>query len=408
MTNRILPLTALRRTKVSMHTLVGSLSVIISPVLCAIISFVSLIRRRKPSFIGFSLSLSLIYSFFPVLWDARNNFLLLTEYGGLSFSPYVMFISFLMESFDVQYMAVMFLFGVVIIYSLSRLIAKPLVERKDCDILHYYLCLSLFFMTIEFRAVFDIQKTTLALALFVVALNTENLIVRWAVIALAVVTHPFVAALAMLIPAARVVDVLGRRVLIILFLIAILITAASVDVISIAASFMSERVQFYAQIEESRFSSEAIAHLIWSLRLFGVLTVAVVSIKSLKETNGRRDRILLNILISACLVTVVVSRNEIFAERFFLAIVILTAYTAAVLRFTMKLLISVVCALGLNVVLHGGYTMLLVFSPRYDVMGSVNDRIEDATKLIYYPTLILLDYQNGPRSDNAVSRSVSE
>ncbi|KKL94427.1 hypothetical protein LCGC14_1864780 [marine sediment metagenome] len=382
------------RVVVSKRSVWSFLAVCINPVVGALFSLWSLISRSRPNHFAFALSLTIIYAYLPVTWDARNNFFRIyanPEYG-LNF--YTSSLQALTAFLGVPYIVAVATIAFLIIYIFSRVIGAKLYARNDYSNLRYFACLALFLGCIEFRAVFDIQKTTLALAFVLLAIDVRDSSLRIALFVLSALIHPFTIALAALVPIAYLVRQSGRPLLFIIFTIATTFGLffspdRAVSLVSTIAPF-SERAALYLLHTESRYSSDSIALLVWALRVFAVQVVAIACILQWKTAEDKRGRYLLNFLAGLCLLTLIFSRNEIFAERFFLAIIILSAYVAVVVKFRIKRLLMICAAILLNVGMHGMYTLRVVHSEGYNVIGSEAQRAEMTQKPFYFPTPLLL------------------
>lgn len=386
---------------ITISKFIGFMGWIFSPVFGAIYSVYAIIYKKSPSYIAFSLSMALIYSYLPVLWDARNNFLHLTFDNLEGSSLYILIFDFWLNDQRLPFIGLLFLFGAISIYILSKSIAHSLY-LNDYNYVGYFLCALLFFMTIEYRYVFDLQRNHLALALIIGGINVRSRQVKWIFFTAAIMTHLFVVSVIFAIYAAKIIKNNATPLLWVVVAISAALAAAAVDSLSIISPiipFAQNRLEIYAALNETRFSSSAIALTIWLMRYISFIVVAYVMLKMIPLCQRRDLKTIIKATILCCIAAILTSRNEVFSERNFMTILLLTAYISANIHMPTKYLVFIVMIMGINILAHGVKTLILVFSDKYTVIGDEGYRIDAALMLLKFPTIMLLDFESGPYSN---------
>jgi hypothetical protein len=384
----------------------------VMPVFGVVASVLFIINRRIPSWIAFAMSVSLIYSYMPILWDVRNNFFLVhlfRENIGLNF--YVRVIDLLESYIGLQYIFVLFLFGVLIIYIFGRVIGEGIFEHHRSDKVYFFIGMVMLFMTLEYRSIFDLQKTTLALAFFLLAVNCENKIYQYALSMLAILVHPLVLLIVILFWFAKV----GRRfslqiwggVILVGLILAVVLTPDNLTTLGLASGAVPEKIAYYFTNKESRFSTKAVSNIVWVLRIFACLTITVACIIQMKNSKNDRESRLLRFLAYLAIATISLSRNDVFVERYFIALVIFSAYVISKIRFRKNLAAFIMIPIMANVLLHGIYTIMLVHGESYKIIMTSYERKDMSLRGGYYPTVLLLDYARIGYSDDLIMSRAS-
>lgn len=389
---------------------VALMAALVAPSLGLLAAAIALFSRRRPNFLAFAFSLALVYSYLPLMWDARNNFFEIFVFRSVEFNLYTLGLYIACFTFGIEYMSAIFIFGTVIIYIFTRVVYSRILDRSDLSVFEYFLCVLLLLMAVEFRAVFDLQKTSLALALFLVGLNTESKRVQYGMYALSAVIHPFTIAILAIIPIAHAVRRVHLEVWILVLVVTFTLTAVMTPerLLDIASDvpIIPSRAVYYLGISETRFSSPSVAELVWALRASAAASIAIVCVLQMRKIENPYERWLLNAISILALFTLLISRNEILVERYFMALILLSAYAAARIKFNKVGLILIVFAIFANVSLHGVYTLNLAHSDAYNVIGNSQERREMSMKGAYLPTLLLLDYgANGYSNEFILARA---
>jgi len=378
-------------------------SAMMSPFMAVCLSVYYLGTKAKPSWIAFSFSLALIYTYLPVLWDTRNHFAdSYLHFWDLA-PLYTVSLAAFAELFNFEYMFSVFLTGVVIIYILSISIGNKLVEAELRSKAQYYLLLVLFLLTLEYRSLFDIQKTTAAVAVFLLGIQQNKRVAVYLMFFAASVIHPFSAIFSIAYVLGPAFAKLGRRASIALLLAALgaslVFTSPGFLAASGLLSIIPQKAVFYLSSDISRFSSESTSALIMYLRTATLAALVVIFSRHLRRIIDANQQRLIGAIIALSLLGIVLSRNEVFLERFVVGLVILSAYAAIVTEMPTRKLVPLVTSLFVNVSVIGLFTLMLVHSDSYDVVGDRELRIKTSAKAMFFPTLMLLDINRNGWSD---------
>lgn len=397
-------------TSRSVKNPVALTAALVAPSLGLLAAAIDLFSRRRPSFFAFSFSLALIYSYLPLMWDARNNFFEIFVFRSVELNLYTLGLYVACFTLGIEYMTAIFIYGAIVIYISFKVLYSRILERSDLSGFEYFLCVLLLLMTVEFRAVFDLQKTSLALALFLVGLNAESKRLQYGMYALSAVVHPFTIAILAILPIAHAVRRIHLEiwmlVLVLAFTLAAVMTPERLLDIASDVPIIPARAVYYLGISETRFSSPSVAELVWALRASAAALIAVVCVLQMRKIENTYERWLLNVVSILALLTLLISRNEILAERYFMAVILLSAYAAARIKFNKSALMFIIFAIFANVGLHGVYTLNLAHSDAYNVIGNSQERREISMKGAYFPTLLLLDYgENGYSNEFILARA---
>lgn len=378
----------------------------INPVLGVLASLSFIFKRQQPSWIALALSVALIYSYLPLLWDVRNNYFQIYVFRDVDFNLYTGLLDLIINSIGIQYISGVFLFGFFTMYVHGRFIGSHIITGYRDDKLRYFLCFALLFASMEYVAVFGLQKTSLAVAVLIAAICTNN---KPASILLSVVSaliHPFVLGIIILFPLAQVLERLSSRVWVGILLSGLIISLFAtperlVDLLS-SFSFTPNRLLNYLARDNGRFSSEGITNLVWALRVSACLAVAVCCVLEVSRAQRPNERWLLGVLICLSVLTICLSRNEIIIERYFLAMTAVSALTASRVKFVRHRLQVITLSILINVAIHGVYTLHLIHSNSYEVILTHSERREISLRSLYLPTFLLLDYSDWGYSDDLI------
>lgn len=381
------------------------------PILGVIASIFALISKRQPSWIAFSISLALIYSYLPLLWDARNNFVyvFLSESKERNFYTYI--IELLVYHYDLEYISVIALIGAIVIYCFSKIIGRQLVESQKQRGLQFYLVLLLLLLALDYRTIFGLQKTAIALGFYLVGLDARSAGKRYGFFAISALLHPFTLALVVIVPLAGFITKLSTRAIFSIFLcgvtVPVILSPELLAYLALNIEFMpSKLVYYFSNIDFTIYSSEFVSILVWFLRVLACGVVALVSIFQMRKSEAPRERWLLGILFCAAILNFCVSRNEVMLERYFFALVILSTYAAAQVRFSPVPLVCLVAALLMNVSLHGIYTLQLVHTEAYEVILTAGARQQISLRGLSFPFFMLLDHHSFGYSNELIASQV--
>lgn len=378
-----------------------------SPVLNIASCIVMLLNRVRVSYLSLSFSIALVYMYFPLLWDVKNNFyrINIRPEDGLNFYTYLIYA--LINYFGLPFYVAFFLLTALLVSIVAILLGKEVDDiRTSKSYFYFAITLALYFSIFEYRQVVDLQKTTLALVVFLLFFHVNNSWHKVFLLFLSVFVHPFVL---LLICCGIFVRYFHSRYLYIFFLMASLLFGmffyeSAITVIAKAQSIFPERVVGYMLAEPSRFSSQLVAYFVKYLRVLTLLVIACIFLgcQYFEEYSAR-------FVVFVCCLAMLFSFNEVFLERLYLAAVVIAIYFSIKIRIDVKHLFVVAFFILVNSSIHGFYTMKVVFSDsHYPVVQSHDGKVDIFERIFYYPTVVLFCMDSLGYSDRFILNNARE
>lgn len=388
----------------------GLVASLTNPILGVFLNLYLALSRARLNHIGMALSVSLIYSYFPIMWDARNNFVLIFYYSDYDLNTYTRFLYVLTHNIGISYIQAYSILSFITLFIFSRIILGKLIERKDIPYAQYLMCFATFIMCIEYRSIFDLQKTTLAISIILLSFESKKLLLKYVCALLSIAIHPFMILALIAVITSRLLNSLKKRDFFILMVIASLFSLAlKPENLSSIAQFLPpvlEKVIRYLNSDDTRFSSEVVSNLVWLLRYVAFCTVCTFCIIAApkQRSDGNRKKVFVLFMVS--LTGVLTSANEVFAERVFILIVILFGYTCVRVNLPYRIFLASFMILFLNVFIHGAHTMRVAHSRDFAVVGSEDLRLSMSAKPLYFPTILLIFHDKFGYSDDIIKKSL--
>lgn len=372
-----------------------------NPVLGFISGLFFTVFRKKSSYFCLAVSICLIYMYLPMPWDVVHNYNRVFLYPEEGLNLYTYIITIMVYTFGWSYVSVVFLFSVFVAFVYSYSFSRAHIHIKAGGIWYCFFGLLLFLLLYEYRFFLDLQKTTLAIALFILALNCCHSLTKLSFFALSVLIHPLMAGLLAVYAAAKFLRC-NAMVLISLYVAALFFSLFFFDVVVdyvITRGLVSyDRIALYLNLQETRYSSESVAFSVRFLRMFsitGIFFVFLVALPSYPEKGVSRRVVLL-----LCILSIFVSFNEIALERYFYAVYVIAICSVFYLGFNLKWIILIFLFSFANVGAHGFYSLRILFSDSYYYYLDNDDKLNIAARVLYYPTPALLFYELNGASDD--------
>lgn len=379
---------------------------IINPVLCLIGNLISIIRGKRPSYFSSLISIVIILSYFPLLWDVRSNFYRVFYFpeDGLNF--YTSIISFLSDNIGLPFIAVILLYSVIIVTIYVTLLKDDLFEiQKNRSLPNFLITLLLFSFLFEYRELFDLQKTTLSIAFFILSIETKNFIFKNIFLILSVLFHP----LMIMLPIFGIISskfIISYKVHIIIFVISLILgTTMPTYVIDFVSNYFefSPSIVNYLLMNESKFSSENIEFIIRLLKILSSISIFIVFFHFLKTTANYQLKKYSNLILLIASLSVLMSFNDIALERLYLALSILVIFVSIKFRINLKYLSIIYVLIAVNILIHGVHTLHVIFSNSYEVFVNPSPKLDIFLRVFYYPTFFLLDFGDFGQSNEYIN-----
>ena len=117
--------------------------------------------RVRVSYFALSFSIALMYMYFPLLWDVKNNFyrIIFRPEDGLNFYTYA--IQFFVVFFGFSFIGAVFLVSVLMMFVLAVLFGRHLDDIRSGKSYSYYLVSLLLYLSLfEYRQCIDLVGMT--------------------------------------------------------------------------------------------------------------------------------------------------------------------------------------------------------------------------------------------------------
>lgn len=399
--------------KVSKTSFLQMIAALTNPIAGVLYGLLSIIIGRTINLYALTFSIALIYSYLPILWDVRSNYFRLAYFREEGLNPFQHIHAIALDATALSYQSIVFLTTLTTFFAYSLSINRARtrgVQKAAYPLKTRILFVLLLIAIFEYRTTFDLQKTTLALSFFILGVSFNSNITRVVLFSASSLIHPFVAiAVATYLLSRRDNNPLsltsGLSVAFALLLISIFLPKGLTPLLSTFNQILPERLLTYLLIQETRYSSDAIALLVRTQR---VLFILIIYALTLSLSNlPKKDKKLAGATSKLCLLAILFSFNEVFLERFFIA----TTWVAAILFIRNaaqgKLYCAFIIVALLNSALHGGYTLRIIFSERYEVTTmSADERIYYTLKPMYLPSAALLNFEHFGYSDSILKQSL--
>lgn len=383
------------------------LPVILNPVIALIANMVGVIARKKVSYLAISLSIVLVYSYLPVLWDVRNNYYRIYFNPDEGLNPYTQILNFLVTYIGLNFIPSVATIAIIpaIFFSITL---SPMIEgARITSGVKFYSMVFLFLFLFEFRNLFDLQKTYISVTFFIIGLFYRSQFYCWVMMCISIIIHPMMILLPISYAVALIFPIPKSYLVIIAIIggvVGLFLGSVILELVANIASSFIPRAAFYAAVEDSRFSSSNIALLVRYMRIFSLIIFIGVFLKYTSQgyEKNKRTESTVVILLSAC--AILISFNEIALERYYMAVSLVASYLAIKFSMNSKLILMIVFAVGLNTITHGIYTINVIFSPKYDIYANDTIKTSMALKLLFFPSPILAAHELvGYSDDNLAS-----
>lgn len=390
----------------------GWLSALLNPVAGVLVGVFFAFGRKRVSYLAISFSFALAYMYFPLLWDVKNNFyrVLTRPEDGLNFYTYGL--SFLVGGLGLSFMGAVFFFTLVLMGMLALAFEGPLVDLKNNASRGYFIVsLFLYFTLFEYRAAVDLQKTTLAIVCFVFAFKFDDWPRKVVFLSLSAFIHPF----SLILISCYILAIFLKNgvVYFLILFIALMVGFFGSEALVLFAvksqSLLPERVVNYMLLEPSRFSSEVVANFVRHLRVVSLLIIASVFLRYTRSNDFNGIGLSARLVFLICVFSVMFGFNEIFLERLYLAATFFAIYVALKYKISRRGLFLMAFFIAANVVIHGVYTLKVIFSEDYyDVVQSQQDKVDLFGRIFMYPSFFLLAFDDFGYSDNFILENARE
>ena len=146
------------------------------------------------------------------------------------------------------------------------------------------------------------------------------------------------------------------------------------------------------------YSSVNIAIILKTIQVGGAAIICLIFSTNLYNEANPKRKYILRLIASMSILTCLLSFNPVALERYYMATVMLSIYAALKLKIHYKTLVVLLLPIFLNTTIHGLKTMSVMFTS-YDYYIPSHEKFEMATRPLYYPTVLLLNFDKFGQSD---------
>lgn len=380
------------------------LNSLINPVVGFLHAIYLILFKSQINIFFIALNISIIYIYMPLLWDNISNFYYVKSfYNPETANPYQKLILILGDSFNFQYIYLIFGFTFLISYIALSIVSKANSTNKKNVTYKSVLLLMAILLCLDYRNLMDLQKFTLASYLCTYAiLNLESSITKFVVLIVSALLHPFI--IAFVIVYWLLKRIKRNKTYIILFII---ISLFGFLIVPLITEYIIQGISpiVYMYLTEydssSRYSSKYSELIIYFCRLSLVFFVLYL-LSNLKNMSHRTYKL----TYTSLLVLIILSNNPLFFERTFIFFALSAAVYIISSPLSKKQTLAAIVVVGLNLSLNIFWMTGVVFSDKYQTVYNDNStRYQIAAKPFYYPTLLLFDIQTYGYNDNKIIKT---
>ncbi len=389
--------------KFNTYNILNILSFFINPVLSLIFSIFLLINEKKISIILLSLSISLILIYQPLMYDTSSNFYLYFYQRGDSL--YNLTAQFFHNLYGLNYYHIIFLYTFIIMYTWFKPIFFHINHSGNNKI--YFLLILLSIFSLSYRNIMDLNRTMLSISIsfyYVFYINYKykyNLLkfISFSIISLLI--HPISIIIYISLLLSKKIKNINIYFLYILFCIFIgLFFSSIIKNISLITSsydsYIFNSISYYLNSDkwgEINYTFNFLLRKIIELTI--CLLTLYISFKE-KKKNNNKNNFLYNLIILLSGICLLFMDFKTFFERTFL---ILNLFYISLYFYKKNLNITdiilsiliLIYFFSINFIVYGK-----VFNTEYnEIIPNVESRFSIQIKPFYYPTIYLLNIDNG-------------
>lgn len=380
----------------------------INPVLSLLFNLYLYFKRETNiiSTLIISLSIALIFSYFPILYDVSSNFFVVnySESGAfLSFYNYIPF--YLSSSFGVQYISVVYTYTAFIIFSwffIFHMISTG-IEDEFYGYAFFY-----FIFMIIFRDIMDLNRIYLSfsiLSLYVyLSFMRKDKIYHYFLVLLSLIIHP---ASLVVVFIYFISSYINRKIFIALYFISVVFAISGAEVWFDIALFLKNILLEYIHIELDYFSVNtkwgggelSLKELISRSILFLLFSfIYYQGLISIKDNNNFIKFVLLMICFSISLLPF----RTLF-ERYSIVVLLFSPIILFFFNRQKIIIIAVVFVLLMRFLFVNFYWRSEIFTSEYFyVLPNQDKKINMLLKPFYQPTALLLLFKINGYSDEYI------
>lgn len=384
----------------------------INPIVGFIVSMYYSLVGHKKVFFPLSISIVILYSYFPVLWDTRNNFYAIEYWGQYQNNFYNIMYVYLKKWFNLNYITFVFGCSVAISGIWNKLFYESFKGRETTfDKFTNVSLVIVFLLFFEFRYFFDIQRTFLAIvvSLFGSSIIHRNKFFGFAIYVFAFFIHPF----SLFIPIAFILSSvfyqIGKPLVLLVFFLILGFSFRPflLEILNIlkslgAVSDLVVRVDNYISNDSRIYSSDFSFYLVYIIRL-SIIFFVVLLYSSYSDSFLYK-----NSVVIVCMSFIFIS-NDVFFERFYILITLMFYLMFIRLKIKKSHSVFVLMLFLFSFSLNNLNTLRIVFSDKYnEVIPNESFKFEMACKPVYLFTPLLLSYDFFGYSNDVILKEVKK
>lgn len=379
----------------SFYNLILSFTFLINPVFSFFLSFIGFIFKKKEVFI-LSISISLIFAYQPLMYDASSIYFGMEYYGADNF--YISVISFLKKYTLFDYYFVVFIFLVIIFYIWFRVaisLRQKVDEKKD-----FLYVLAVFFLII-YRDIMDLNRFYLSLSLslycfyYLMDRYPNKKAILFALIGIiCIAIHKFVFVIYFLYIISVLIN--SRKFYLFFLILSIIMGCFSHSFLNILGSVLNVVGVHIpsAYVGEGGWGENEYFGTTLLRKILEFLIAFSIAIYALKLKKNSMDEKLNFLILIASLFMLCISYKTL-AERTIIITCVFSIYLFTKQKNSIYILIITLLLFlrffSINFLKYG-----YVFSSEFnEILYDPVSKVELQIKPFYYPTILLLDFKNG-------------
>jgi len=410
---------------ISKYVMLQYLAFLLNPLLSLIVSFFYLIKKSsKVSIIILSMSIALIFIYLPLMYDTSSNFYmnasaLYNLESVFNLRLYNMIPLYLKESFDIQFMTVIFFYSSFILYIWFSILLHYKQYAKSNQVIYFLIAFT--FLSLIYRDIMDLNRFYLATSLFLLFLYLYEVkkkkysliyIILFSILGMQIHTA-FLLFIVLFIVSNNISNLFFYKVypfvmiILSLFSVKIFLLLFNLPILNIQPELFNMIEGYFSANNKWGAAYIDAGHIL--LRIIEVILILIIYyIGILRLKDNKKDTVVKFTLLLAGLVLFLLKFNALY-ERYSLAFFlfsILLIYSNIIkkkkvsLRYISIIVLMLIRFLFINFFIYG-----IIFTSDYSkILKNEEKKNEMMVKPLYYPTILLLNVKEHGYSDTYISK----
>lgn len=392
------------------HNILAFFGFLINPFICLILSFYLILNRKKISVTLISLSLGLIFIYQPLMYDTSSNFFIYYNRAGSSL--YNLLPQLASENFNIDYYYSIFIYTSLIFYFWLKPIYYHIYNNKNNKI--YFFMIFLVIFSTSYRNIMDLNRTALSISIafyyiYYIKYAYNNKLYSFIYIPISIFFHPisififFLNYISYKISSFKLYLIYIITCLLVGMLSSTIMLSIS-NVISNYDNILFNNINYHLTNErwgKIEYSTTFLLRKIVEI----IICVMIIYISFMEKINKKNNiSNLIILIVGSCFIFI---DYKTFFERFFL---ILNFFYLSLYFFKTKIKITDFILMAF-IILYFFSINFLVYGKNFtlennEIIPESSSRYSIQFKPLYYPSIYLLDLNNGYSDEYINSHSI--